>query len=109
MEMTQEDREYTATIINFFWPEQRVSPEGVTDSMVRLASDALSSANTCSDNMDLVPRPTGVKPDLKWALKQIRKIAKRIHENNAGVYFVCKQAIAYSFQGRLQEAKAGLY
>lgn len=109
MEITQEDREYTAAVVNFFWPGQALASSGVTESYIRLASDALSSANTCSDNMDLVPRPTGMKPDIKWALKQIRKIGQRIRNNDPGIYFICKQYIAYSFSGRLQEAQAGLY
>lgn len=107
MYISQEDRTYTIAIINFFWPNQNVTSSQVTEALVIFAAEALDSANTCSDNMDLVPRPTGFRPDIKWALKQVRKIGQRFLEQNPGVYWVCKNRVAYSQKHFLDMALGG--
>ncbi len=108
MELTQEDREYTIAILNFFWPSQKLTSDQITERLVNFAADTLESASTCSDNMDLVPRPVGIKPNPKWALKQIRKIGKRFIKNDPKIYFICKKSVAYSKRGDFNNALAGL-
>lgn len=109
MDISQEDRAYTVAIINFFWPNQNVTKNQVTEALVVFAADALGSANTCSDNMDLVPRPTGMRPDVKWALKQVRKIGQRFLEQNPGVYWVCRNRVAYTQRRKLDMVLSGVY
>lgn len=53
--------------------------------------------------MDWVPRPTGVKPNPKWALKQIRKIARRLLKENPDIYLACRNQVANTWATRYDE------
>ena len=103
------DREYTADIINYFWPHMKVSGQDVNEAAIRVMYEALNSANECSNLMDLVPRPTNlIRPDIKWLLKQLKKIGKRIRNGQTGIYHVCKVSIARDYKFRITEALMGL-
>ncbi|GGX52742.1 hypothetical protein GCM10007392_20190 [Saccharospirillum salsuginis] len=109
MDINRADREHAAKVVNFFWGRGTATPETVNESVIRVAVDALDQANVCSDSMDLVPRPAGiVRPDPKWAMKQIRKVAQRINEGNTSVYHICKVRIESVYKTEIRMALEGL-
>jgi hypothetical protein len=59
------EKTYIAEVVNYFCGPCLITPEQVTERVASVAYEALSKANTCSNAMDLVPRPTHSKPDIK--------------------------------------------
>jgi hypothetical protein len=94
MDISQEDRDYTISIINYFWPSVKVTSGDVTQQLVIFSAEVLTSGHKCSRSMDLVPRTPGLKPGIKWALKQVRKVGKRLLQNSEKVYMVCQKGVA---------------
>ena len=109
MDISREDREHAAKVVNFFWGRGKATPEAVNEKVIRVAVEALEDINACSDNMDLVPRPAGiVRPGPRWAVKQIRKIANRINEGNTDFYFICRVRIKAGYRSRMEIALQGV-
>ncbi|MEJ2064951.1 MAG: hypothetical protein P8X74_17010, partial [Reinekea sp.] len=82
------------TILKFFWPNQKVTEQNITPRMILFVDKIMHESKLCSDRMDWVPRPAGVKPSPKWVLKQIKKVAQRVRDKHPDIYNLCKSTVA---------------
>jgi len=100
---------YASIVINYFWGKGTTTPETVTERAVIVAFEALEQASMCSRNMDLVPRPyIGPMNNLKYPMKEILKIGKRIEDDDTGGYFICKKEVSRTWRTRILEALWGI-
>lgn len=106
--MDLNDKKYVATVINFFWGRGTTTPAGVNEEAALVAYEALEQANVCSDSMDLVPRPTYAKAGIKYVLKQLAGIGKRIQSGDTAIYNSCKGAVALRYKTKIMMALAGV-
>ncbi|MCU7853837.1 MAG: hypothetical protein KZQ80_16680 [Candidatus Thiodiazotropha sp. (ex Monitilora ramsayi)] len=106
--MDKEDKKYIAEVINYFWGPNLITPDRVTEHVATVAYEALSSANSCSDAMDMVPRPTYVRPSMKYIIKQLTGIGKRVATGGSGIYYICKVVISASYEFKIKLALNGL-
>lgn len=80
----------------------------VNESAALVAYEALSEANICSDSMDLVPRPAYGALDIKYALKQLANIGKRIASGDTSFYNSCKGAVGVKYKTKIMMALMGV-
>ncbi len=106
--MDMSEKERVAAVINYFCGTNMVTPDRINESVAIVAYEALQGAKMCSTAMDMVPRPTYAKPDLKYIIKQLKGISKRLATDDE-VYFVCKLAIKAKFRSIIKLALAGYY
>lgn len=102
------DKEYVAAVINYFWGKGTTTAMGVTDSAALVAYEALSEASVCSDSMDLVPRPAYGALDIKYAVKQLVNIGKRIASGDSSIYNSCKGAVGVKYKTKIMMALMGV-
>lgn len=103
------DRNRTAELINFIWGPGTISPNQVNSHVVLLVYKALHETKTCSDAMDWVPRPPTGPTNLSWAVKQLRKAAKRmLSRKDREVYNICKVGVASIYREPLVMAIMGV-
>lgn len=102
------DRQYVAAVINFFWGQGTTTPQGVNDEAALVAYEALEQANVCSDSMDLVPRPKYGMLDIKYVLKQIANVGKRIMQGDTIIYNACKGAVGVRYKSKIMMALMGI-
>jgi hypothetical protein len=102
------DRQYVSAVINYFWEEGTTTPEAVNEKAAVIAFEALDQANVCSDAMDLVPRPTYGAVDIKYVLKQLAKIGKRVIQGDTAIYNVCKVTVALHYKTKIKMALLGI-
>jgi hypothetical protein len=107
--MDMSEKEYVAKVINYFCGTNMVTPDRVTDSVAAVAYEALQGANTCWAAMDMVPRPTYKRPGLKYIVKQLVGIGKRIAEGDDDIYYLCKLTITVKYRSIIRLALAGYY
>ena len=107
-----EDKAYVRAIIAAFYDDTLAKRIGVNEDVVFILAEMLDQAADCTEWLSYVPKPVspiGVKPGLKWALKQIRKIGQQlIKQPSHKVAFACKKAVAYGYRQRLELASAGV-
>lgn len=106
--MNLDEREYIATVINYFWGTGTATPATVNEEAAKVVYDALGEARSCSASMDLVPRLSSGKAGISYIVKQIAKIGKRIAEGDAGLYEVCRVQVARNYKSAIQFALMGL-
>ncbi|MAY43629.1 MULTISPECIES: hypothetical protein [unclassified Neptuniibacter] len=108
MTIPREDQKYVRAILKAFYGQDVSEGIQINDRTVDLIGQMLEKAYSCTELIELVPRPIapiGARPGVKWALKQIRKTGKKLLSNpSAQVSLTCKKAIAFSFRGRLEMA-----
>lgn len=102
------DREYISAAINYFWGDGTASPQTVNERAAEVVYKAISEAQACSASMDLVPRPSGVKPGMSYIAKQIANIGKNIVAGNTSIYHVCKVRISVSYKTEITMALQGI-
>ncbi|TBW58108.1 hypothetical protein EZI54_04430 [Marinobacter halodurans] len=102
------DREYISSLINYFWGEGTASPHSVNNRVAQVAYKALEEAQSCSASMDLVPRPSGVRPGISYIVKQLAKIGKRISSGDTSIYYVCKVQIIATYKAKIVMALKGI-
>jgi len=57
--------------------------------------------------MDFVPRPTYGATTIKWVIKQLAKIGKRIMAGDTMIYDTCKELVASRYRSRIKLALMG--
>ncbi|SDU15963.1 hypothetical protein [Halopseudomonas salegens] len=102
------DRQYATAVINFFWGAGTTTPEGVNEAAVLATYEALEQANVCSDSMDLVPRPAFGRVNIKYALKQLAGIGKRIMQGDDNIYNSCRAVVGVRYKSKIVMALAGV-
>lgn len=102
------DKQNVATVINFFWGHGTTTPEGVNEEAAIVAYEALEQAKVCSKSMDLVPRPTYAKSGIKYVLKQLAGIGKRIKQGDTAIYNSCKGVVALRYRTKIAMALNGI-
>jgi hypothetical protein len=104
--MEMSEKEHVAKVINYFAGTNMVTPDKINERVATVAYEALQGAKTCSVAMDMVPRPTYAKPDMKCIIKQLKGISKRLATNDE-IYFICKLAIKVKYRSIIRLALAG--
>ena len=106
MSISQGDQHYARAILKAFYGQNISEGIQVNDRTVDLIGQMLEKAYSCTELIELVPRPispVGARSRVKWALKQIRKTGQKILDNpSAEISLTCRKAIAFSFRGRLE-------
>ncbi len=102
------NKQYAAVVINFFWGHGTTTPESVYEEAVFVAYEALEQAKVCSSSMDLVPRPTYGKPGIKYVLRQLTMIGKRVKQGDTAIYNSCKGAVGLRYKSKIMMALAGV-
>jgi len=108
LEMDVYDKEYVAAVVNYFWGKGTATPLSVNDQVVLVAYEALEDANVCSDSMDLVPRPAYGALNVKYAIKQLAKIGKRISSGDTSIYNSCKGVVGVRYKSKIMMALMGV-
>jgi hypothetical protein len=106
--MDMSEKEYVAVVINYFGDAELVTPDQVNEHVASVAYEALQSAAICSAAMDMVPRPTYGLPDMKYIVKQLVDIGKRIAERDGGIYFICKLGVTDAYITKIKLSLIGL-
>lgn len=108
--MDGQQKKYIADVVNGIWGVGTIRESQVNNQVVVVVYRALSAATSCSDSMDLVPRPSGTIVDVKWATKQLVKVAKRLMHRHDGreIYNICRSQVAFTYRTALEGAIMGL-
>jgi hypothetical protein len=106
--MDTQDKKYVADVINYFWGPNLVTSAQINQHIATVTYEALTQANTCSNAMDLVPRPTYSKPNITYIIKQLSGIGKRIVSGDSDIYNVCKITVSASYRNKIRLALMGL-
>jgi len=102
------EREHISVVVNFFWGKGTATPQTVNEGVAMVAYEALEEARVCSDSMDLVPRPTYGAVGIKWIIKQLAKIGKRILSGDTRIYDTCKGQVAARYRSKILMALMGV-
>ena len=106
--MDNSEKEYVSKVINYFWGPAMSTPMSINEKAALIAYKALEQANLCSDSMDLVPRPKYGVIDVKYAVKQLVKIGKRIALGNTSIYGACKVMVSARYKFEIKMALQGI-
>ena len=106
--MTADERKYLAAVINYFWGAGTVTPAQVNTAAATVAFEALEEAKVCSKSMDLVPRPKYGAVDLKYVIKQLTAVGKRVMANDTKIYLACRSAVGVRYKTRINMAIQGI-
>ncbi|PCJ36411.1 MAG: hypothetical protein COA99_13195 [Moraxellaceae bacterium] len=97
-----------STVVNYFWGKGTTTPISVNEQVVLVAYEALEEANSCSDSMDLVPRPAYGALNIKYAIKQLVEIGKRISFGDTSIYNSCKGIVGVRYKSKIMMALMGV-
>jgi hypothetical protein len=106
--MDMNEKEYVATVINYFSDANIVTPDRVNEHVATVAYEALQGASMCSAAMDIVPRPTYSTPGIRYIVKKLVSIGKRIAERDDGIYYICKLAVTDAYRTKIKLSLIGL-
>ena len=94
-------------LIEVFGP--KASRWTMTDRMFELTFELLRSSGSCSDLMDLVPRPYALgKQPIKWLSKEIRGVVVRKLKERQGHYSSCLKTAAWHASHKFEMASQGI-
>lgn len=106
MSISDKDKQYAKAILAAFYGQNIAENISINEKTVDLIGQMLEKTYTCTEAMELVPRPVspvGAKPGVNWALKQIRKTGMRILNSSIQkISLTCKRAVAASFRGKIE-------
>lgn len=102
------EKEYVAKVINYFWGQGTTTTHQVNDEAATVAYEALNEAKVCSSSMNMVPRPKYGVIDIKYVVKELVKIGKRIAENDTAIYESCKGAVGVKYKSKILMALMGI-
>jgi len=109
MIISAEDKRYAKVILEAFYGSSIADRMVINAKILDLIGQMLEKAHSCTELIELVPRPVapvGARPSIKWTLKLIRKTGKKLVTSpGAKISLTFKRAIAYSFRGRLERAQ----
>lgn len=80
----------------------------INEKVANITYKALEQSRACSNSMDLVPRPGYSRPDIKAVLKELANISRRITNDNAEIYVICKNAIKIKYKTAISMALMGV-
>lgn len=100
--MRSDDREYVAAVINFFW-QGLTQPHSVNEHAAKVMYEALTEAQSCTESMDLVPRPT-YTPSINYIIKEIVKIGQRIMSGDTSLYNMCRDQVSANYKTHIRAA-----
>ena len=106
--MDMSEKQDIAALINFFWGPSTATALSVNESAAQVAYEALEQANICNSNMDLVPRPGYGALDIKYVVKQLADIGKRIAMGDSATYNVCKTMVSARYRSKITLALMGV-
>jgi hypothetical protein len=106
--MNREEKEYIAKVINYFSGANIVTPKKINDHVATVAYEALQRVRTCSAAVDMVPRPTYSSPGIKYIVKELVGIGKRIAKNGDDIYYICKLAVSDAYRTKIRLSLIGL-
>lgn len=106
--MDMSEKQDIATLINFFWGSGTATALSVNESAALTAYEALEQANICSSNMDLVPRPGYGALDIKYIVKQLANIGKRIAIGDSAAYNACKSLVSSRYRSKITLSLMGV-
>ena len=106
MSINHDDKKHAKAILTAFYGRNIAESIRINEKTIDLIGQMLEKSNSCTEAIELVPRPispTGARPGVQWALKQIRKTGTRLLNSPAQkVSLTCKKAVAASFRSRLE-------
>ena len=77
----------------------------INAEVYELFGQLVEKSGTCTDAVDLLPRPYSGPPTLKWAMKQVRQGLIRYFKSQRGQhYLMCMRAAAMGFKTDIQLA-----
>lgn len=106
--MDYSEREYISKVINYFWGNNTSTPNNINDKATIVTYKALEQANICSKSMDLVPRPKYGVIDIKYAIKQLVNIGKRIAQGDTAIYNTCRSMVSARYKFEIKMALQGI-
>lgn len=95
---------FVLDILEFFF-EERLSPAQLNDHLKRVAAEALSEANSASENLDFVPRPPGFPPTVTWLVGQAVQIAYRKAKRDGKIYEIVRIRVKSVLRSEYELAK----
>jgi hypothetical protein len=104
----EDEKEYVAAVINYFSDSNMITPNRVNEHVAEVAYEALRGASMCSAAMDIVPRPTYSRPGIRYIVKELVGIGKRVAEGDDDIYYICKLAVADVYRTKIRLALIGL-
>ena len=104
--LADDEKQMVKQIIVFFWGNDLAHRIKPTERVAEVVYSLLADAKVCSEAMDFVPQAPGWKPDIRYIMKQLRKIIERMASSN--IYFTCKQVISLKGRSQLELANMGL-
>ena len=105
MQLTTPEEQDLRTILIFIFGS-KAEKWNMNEKVLKLTAELLQQANSCSEAINYVPRPTAV-PDLKYFRRQLRDMARRAR-NHDKIYSICKSALDYTRVRDFQIASQGL-
>lgn len=97
---TQEDIQYVKAVLTAAYGEGFSNQISITDETFIVLAEIFEESGRCSDNIDLVPRPTGslARPGISYALRLVKQIGKELLLDPARkTYYICN---LFAFQSR---------
>jgi hypothetical protein len=107
--MNMDEKTHVAAVINYFCGSKMVTPDRINEHVATVAYETLLGAKTCSAAMDMVPRQTYSRPGIRYIIKQLIGINKRIASGDDGIYFICKLAMKAKYRPIIRLALSGYY
>jgi hypothetical protein len=81
----------------------------MTDRMFELTFELLKASGSCSDLMDLVPRPYALgKQPIKWLTKEVRGVILRKLKERQRHYSSCLKTAAWHSAHKFEMASQGI-
>ncbi len=98
------DDSYVIDVCKFFYPGK--PPTKLNPKIKDVAARMLWSAIEKSKAIDLVPRPTGTRPDFSWLIKQAVQIFWRTQRTQQ-IYEAARVAVAVQYKSIYELALLG--
>ena len=80
----------------------------MNEKVLELYGELLSKSRTCSEAMDLVPRPYTGFGAKAYIRRELKRIARAATGEKKGMYISCLKGAAYGMKNRFHMAASGL-
>jgi len=103
------DRENLKEFLHSLYGSQ-VNTWGMSDGVFEVVLEMLKESSSCSDLMDLVPRPHALgKAPLKYLSKEARSIIIRKLKERKEYYSYCLTTVSRNYRTKVQMASMGAW
>lgn len=106
-QITEEEKKEFRGFLEVIYGSQ-VNRWNINVEVLKLFEVLIRKSETCSQSMDLVPRPFVAGNAIKWASKQARKAVLRILKRKEKQYFVCLRAAGLGMKREFELASLGI-